>query len=38
LSRCRTKNAKGLRLFEFQAVVIASRHIFIAAARKARCV
>ena len=38
LSRCRRTNAKGLRLLKFQAAVTASRHVFIAAARKVRCV
>ncbi len=38
LSRCRTKNATRLRLVYFQAAATASRHVFIAAARKVRCV
>ena len=38
LSRCRTKNAKSLRLAYFQATATAARHVFIAAARKPRCV
>jgi hypothetical protein len=38
LSRCRRKSAMGLQLLKFQAVVTASRHVLIAAARKMRCV
>ena len=38
LSRCRRKSAKGLQLLKFQAAATASRHVFIAAARKVRCV
>jgi hypothetical protein len=38
MSRCRLKNAKGLQLLKVQAAVTASRHVFIAAARKVRCV
>ena len=38
LSRCRTKNATRVRLVYFQAAATASRQVFIAAARKVRCV
>ena len=38
LSRCRTKDARILRLAYFQATATAARHVFIAAARKPRCV
>ncbi|MGD0188328.1 MAG: hypothetical protein ABSC25_24215, partial [Roseiarcus sp.] len=38
LSRCRWKNAKGLRLLKFQAAATVSRHVLLAAARKVRCV
>jgi hypothetical protein len=37
-SRCRTENAKSLRPSRFQAAATASCHVFIAAARKMRCV
>ena len=38
LSRYRMKNARDLRLAYFQATATAARHMFIADARKARCV
>src|SRR5208282_4467060 len=38
LSHCRRTNAKGPRILKIQAAVTASRHVFIAAARKVRCV
>ena len=38
LSRYRMKNARDLRLAYFQAAATAARHMFIADARKARCV
>jgi hypothetical protein len=38
LSRRRTKNATRLGLMSFQAPALAARHVFIAAARKIRCV
>src|SRR5258708_4775044 len=38
LSRCRRKSTMGLQLWKFQVPVTASRHVLIAAARKARCV
>ena len=38
LSRCRTKDARSLGLAYFQATATAARHVFIAAARKPRCV
>jgi NAD(P)-dependent dehydrogenase (short-subunit alcohol dehydrogenase family) len=38
LSRCRSESATGLRLVNFQAAARASRHVFIAVARNARCV
>jgi hypothetical protein len=38
LSRCRKKNARNVRLAYCQAAATAARHMFIADARKARCV
>jgi hypothetical protein len=38
LSRCRKKYARNVRLAYFQATATAARHVFIADARKARCV
>ena len=38
LSRYRMNNARDLRLAYFQATATAARHMFIADARKARCV
>jgi pimeloyl-ACP methyl ester carboxylesterase len=38
LSRCRTKNATRLGLTTFQATATTARHVFIAAARRVRCV
>jgi hypothetical protein len=37
LSHCRAKSASGLRLADFQAAAMASRHVVIAAARSTRC-
>ena len=38
LSRYRMQNARDLRLAYFQATATAARHMFVADARKARCV
>ena len=37
-SRCRTENAKSQWLLAFQVAATASRHVFIAATRRMRCV
>jgi hypothetical protein len=37
-SRCRTENAKSQRLLTFQVAATATRHVFIAAVRRVRCV